>query len=63
MATKNGLVPKEVHLANAGFNKLPANWSVVEVGDMMSGKLPIIKLLVQTTRKNWLNHVQNQAGR
>ena len=30
--------------------------------DMMSGKSPIIKRLVQTTRKNWLNHVQNQAG-
>ena len=30
--------------------------------DMMSGKSPIIKPLVQTTRKNWLNHVQNQAG-
>jgi type I restriction enzyme S subunit len=36
MATKNGLVPKEVHLANAGFNKLPANWSVVEVGELLS---------------------------
>ncbi len=34
----------------------------IQLTDMMSGKSPIIKRLVQTTRKNWLNHVQNQAG-
>jgi len=32
----NGLVPKEVHLANAGFDGLPSHWSVVEVGELLS---------------------------
>jgi len=36
MATENGLVPKEVHLGNAGFNKLPTHWSVVEIGELLS---------------------------
>ena len=36
MAAKNGLVPKEIHLANAGFNQLPAHWSVVEVDELLS---------------------------
>lgn len=36
MASKNELVPKEVHLANAGLKNLPSHWSVVEIGELLS---------------------------
>lgn len=32
----NGLVPKEAHLADAGFHTLPNHWSVVEVGELIT---------------------------
>jgi hypothetical protein len=44
------------------FDRILGTLTAKLISDMMSGKSPIIKRLVQTTRKNWLNHVQNQAG-
>lgn len=36
MAGNSTLVPKEVHLAQAGLSELPSHWSVVEVGELLS---------------------------
>lgn len=36
MASENTLVSKEVHLVQAGLTNLPSNWSVVEIGELLS---------------------------
>lgn len=53
MTSKNELVPKEVHLANAGLKNLPAHWSVVEVGELLSEDRGISVAIVLKVKRNW----------